>query len=182
MPKGPFQLSQFTPTEFSTTADKAAFGNHFLHFVDSGWKRTLFNKSFYNRLSMCFSHIAHYDIEGFYSTWFESERDQLEFLRHTLKFPCYGSPEFTFCDVERAIQSEIRKSNLLTEYEMRVEKATRAAELTLLAQLQSKYKQEPSTGEPKESSMISALPTASVCSPDAHILGFEHRPIQAQLF
>lgn len=182
MPKGPFQLSQFTPTEFSTAADKAAFGNHFLQFVDSGWKRTLFNKSFYNRLSMCFSHIAHYNIEGFYSTWFESERDQLEFLRHTLKFPCYGSPEFTFCDVERAIQSEIHKRNLLTEYEMRVESATRAAELALLAQLQSRYGQRPATVDPEDCPMVSIPPTPSVCSPDAQILGFERRPIQTQLF
>jgi len=181
MPKGPFQPSQFTSTEFSTAADKAAFGNHFLHFVDSGWKRALFNKSFYNRLSMCFSHIAHYNIEGFYSTWFESERDQLEFLRHTLKFPCYGSPEFTFCDVERAIQSEILKRNLLTEYEMRVENATRATELALLAQLQSKYGQTSSADEPEDSLIVSISP-APVCSPDAQILGFERRPIQTQLF
>ncbi len=131
---------------------------------------------------MCFSHIAHYNIEEFYSTWFESESDQLQFLRHTLKFPCHGSPEFTFCDVERAIQFEIRKRNLLAEYEMRVEKATRAAELALLAQLQSKYGQAPATVEPEDCPMVSIPPTASVSSPDAQILGFERRPIQAQLF
>jgi hypothetical protein len=60
MPKGPFLPSEFQPTKFSTGQDKADFGNAFLHFVESEWVRTAFTKSFYNRLSMCFSHIAHY--------------------------------------------------------------------------------------------------------------------------
>jgi hypothetical protein len=60
MPKGPFIAAQFVPTEWSSAADKAAFGNTFLHFVESAWKRSLFTKGFYQRLSNCFGHIAHY--------------------------------------------------------------------------------------------------------------------------
>ena len=60
MPKGPFLPSEFVLTKFSTAQDKADFGNTFLHFIESEWARTAFSKSFYNRLSMCFSHIAHY--------------------------------------------------------------------------------------------------------------------------
>lgn len=60
MPKGPFIPSDFVPTKFSTAADKADFGNTFLHFIESDWKLTLFTNNFYNRLSMCFAHIAHY--------------------------------------------------------------------------------------------------------------------------
>jgi hypothetical protein len=60
MSKGPFIASQFVPTEWSSAADKAAFGNTFLHFVESAWKRSLFTKGFYQRLSNCFGHIAHY--------------------------------------------------------------------------------------------------------------------------
>ena len=60
MPKGPFLPSEFVPTKFSTSQDKADFGNTFLHFIESEWARTAFSKSFYNRLSMCFGHIAHY--------------------------------------------------------------------------------------------------------------------------
>jgi hypothetical protein len=63
MPKGPFLPSKFVPTKFSTAQDKADFGNTLLHFIESGWARTAFSKSFYNRLSMCFGHIAHY-VEG----------------------------------------------------------------------------------------------------------------------
>ena len=60
MPKGPFLPSDFVPTKFSTSTDKAAFGNTFLHFIDSDWKETLFTKTFYNQLSNTFGHIAHY--------------------------------------------------------------------------------------------------------------------------
>jgi hypothetical protein len=63
MPKGPFDASQFVATEWNSAADKAAFGNTYLHFIESGWKRSLFTKGFYQRLSNCFSHIAHY-VEG----------------------------------------------------------------------------------------------------------------------
>jgi hypothetical protein len=34
MPKGPFLPSEFLPTEFSTAADKAYFGDAFLHFIN----------------------------------------------------------------------------------------------------------------------------------------------------
>jgi len=60
MAKGPFLPSEFVPTQFSTAADKADFGNTLLRFIEPEWKQTLFTKSFYNRLSMCFGHIAHY--------------------------------------------------------------------------------------------------------------------------
>jgi hypothetical protein len=63
MPKGPFLPSDFTATKFSTTADKAEFENTLLRFIESEWASALFTKSFYNRLSMCFGHIAHY-VEG----------------------------------------------------------------------------------------------------------------------
>jgi len=60
MPKGPFLPSDFTATKFSTAADKAEFGDTLLRFIDSKWASALFTKSFYNRLSMSFGHIAHY--------------------------------------------------------------------------------------------------------------------------
>ena len=140
MPKGPFLPSEFVPTKFSTAQDKADFGNTFLHFIESEWARTAFSKSFYNRLSMCFSHIAHYDATGFYATWFTSDADRLRFLRHTLAWPCWGDPEYTFCDVERAIQQEIRKRNYLARYELRTAEAVRSREMEKLKRLEAKYR------------------------------------------
>jgi hypothetical protein len=111
-----------------------------LHFIESEWARTAFSKSFYNRLSMCFSHIAHYDAAGFYTTWFTTDADRLRFLRHTLAWPCWGDPEFTFCDVERAIQQEIRKRNYLARYELRAAEAVRSGEMETLNRLEAKYR------------------------------------------
>ena len=61
MPKGPFLPTEFTPSMFSTAADKAEFGNHFVRFIESEWTQALFTKDFYHRLSMCFGNIAHCD-------------------------------------------------------------------------------------------------------------------------
>jgi hypothetical protein len=140
MPQGPFLPSEFVPTKFSSAQDKADFGNAFLHFIESEWARTAFSKSFYNRLSMCFLHIAHYDAAGFYATWFTSDADRLQFLQHTLSCPCWGDPEFTFCDVERAIQQEIRKCNYLARYELRAAEAVRSDEMETLRMLEAKYR------------------------------------------
>jgi hypothetical protein len=93
MPKGPFLPSDFKATKFSTAADKAEFGNTLLRFIESEWASALFTKSFYNRLSMCFSHIAHYNRTQFYEEWFSSLAAQVRFLKDTLRFPCYGDPE-----------------------------------------------------------------------------------------
>jgi hypothetical protein len=138
MATGPFSPTQFTATQFDSAEVKAAFGNHFLHFVTSDFKRSLFTKSFYNRLSMCFSHIAHHNVFGFYETWFADDRAKLSFLVHTLRFPCYGDPAFTYSDVEREIQREIRRTTLVSDYQRRVEAATRNRELAELERLQAK--------------------------------------------
>jgi len=97
MPKGPFLPSEFVPTKFSSAQDKADFGNAFLRFIESEWPRTAFSKSFYNRLSMCFSHIAHYDAAGFYETWFTSDSDRLKFLRHYSVFRTMPSDLESMC-------------------------------------------------------------------------------------
>ena len=51
-----------------------------------------------------------------------------------------GDPEFTFSDVERAIQREIRKRNYLARYELRVAEAVRSGEMEILNQLEAKYR------------------------------------------
>ena len=143
MPKGPFLPSEFVPTNFSSAADKADFGNAFLHFIESEWKETLFTKTFYNRLSNTFGHIAHYNRPTFYSTWFTSDADRLRFLEQALEWPCWGDAEFTFCDVERALQREIRKRNYVVRYELKAAEAVRSAEMAILERLEAKYRPTP---------------------------------------
>jgi hypothetical protein len=98
-----FTTQQFTPTRHSTAQEKAKFANHFKRFVESGFNKNLFYKWFYQRLSMSFGHIAHYDIHCFYDTWFSNETVQKRFIEHTLDHPCYGDPRYTYSDVEKAI-------------------------------------------------------------------------------
>jgi hypothetical protein len=64
----------------------------------------------------------------------------LRFLEHTLRWPCWGDPEFTFCDVECAIQQEIRKRNYLARYELRAAEAVRSGEMETLKRLEAKYR------------------------------------------
>lgn len=147
MSKGPFEAQSFIPTRFSSAEEEAKFGNTFLHFIASDWKESLFTKSFYNRLSTCFGHIAHFDRNGFIATWFTCERHRFDFIRHTLAWPCYGKPEHTFCDVEAAIQVEVRKRDYLELYRMRSDEELRSAEMALLERLEGKYRKpaEPAT-------------------------------------
>ena len=156
MPNGPFLPSDFTATKYSTAADKAEFGNTLLRFIESEWASALFTKSFYNRLSMCFGHIAHYNRTQFYEEWFSSLAAQVRFLKHTLRFPCYGDPEYTFSDVERAIQREIVNRNYLARYELRLAEEQQATDLALLRQLESKYKMP--VGERDQEPRITAPP------------------------
>jgi hypothetical protein len=175
MPKGPFHPSEFVPTKFSSAQDKADFGNAFLHFIESEWAHTAFSKSFYNRLSMCFSHIAHYDAQGFYATWFTSDADRLRFLLHTLAWPCWGDPEYTFSDVERAIQQEIRKRNYLARYELRAAEAMRSGEMETLKRLEAKYRTI--SGHQPDADSAPSIPSSA-----AQEVVRARMPVQASLF
>jgi len=83
-----FYPVDFIATQHSSASDKAKFANHFVRFVESGYRRTLFFKWFYTRLSMTFGHIAHYNIDGFYAEWFADGGEC--FLAHAAMYPCYG--------------------------------------------------------------------------------------------
>lgn len=104
-----FDESQFIPTQWNTSTDKAKFANHMIRFIESDYNENLFYKWFYTRLSMCFGHIAHYNKVGFYDTWFSSKDRQTAFLDHTLRYPCYGDPGWTYSDVENVIQEHLIK-------------------------------------------------------------------------
>ena len=142
MPKGPLLPSAFVPTKFSSAADKADFGNALLHFLEADCPQELFTKKLYNRLSMTFGHIAHYDRSGFYDTWFSRARHKAAFIEKTLRWPCHGDPEFTFSDVEHAVQQIMRERNYLARLELKAAEALRAAELKDLERLEAKYRSQ----------------------------------------
>ncbi len=175
MSKGPFLPSNFVPTKFSTNADKADFGNAFLHFIESEWKRTLFTEKFYNRLSNTFGHIAHYDRATFYSTWFTCDADRLRFIERSLEWPCWGDAEFTFCDVERALQREIRRRNYVAHYELKAADSSRSSEMAILERLEAKYR--PVAVRILDETFVPATPeNSSATVPEVTV------PVQGSLF
>ena len=134
-----FTAGAFTPTKWSTAADKARFANHYVRFVEGGFADTSFPKWFYTRLSMCFGHISHYDRDGFYATWFTTKRDQLTFLRQALYHPGYEDPAYTYSDVEDALRNWIMESGIPQRLEREIAQETEAAERATLARLAAKY-------------------------------------------
>ena len=99
------QVLNFTATEFSSVNDKMKFYRHFIRFVESDFNENLFYKWFYTRLSLCFGHIAHYNKNGFYQEKFSNPERKVAFMANIARYPCYGQPDYTFCDVERALIS-----------------------------------------------------------------------------
>ena len=176
MPKRPFPPDEFTPTKFSAASDKAEFGNHFLRFIKSEWAQALFTKDFYRRLSMCFGHIAHCDRGTFYETWFTCDHDRLRFLEKTLKWPCWGDPEYTFSDVERAIQHEVRKRNYLARYQLRVAEAERTREMETLRRLEAKYR----ASSNRTDDTCATTADLAIAEPSSPVI--ERTPLQASLF
>jgi len=134
-----FTASMFVPTKWSSAEDKAKFGNDLMRFIFADFSKAKFTKKLYERLMNCFGHIAEYDLNGFYETWFESTENRIEFLRNLLKAPCWGDPRFTFSDVERAIQKEVANAQVEFGYERQFEEEVRQRELQLLATLQAKH-------------------------------------------
>jgi len=101
----PFKAEQFTPTQFSSAANKAEFGNDLISFMLKGFRYADFSDMLYTKLSSCFGHIAHYSRRGFYDTWFSDAEQIQSWIERTTESHPVGSPEHTFSDVERCIQS-----------------------------------------------------------------------------
>lgn len=100
-----FTEDQFVATKWDSTKDKVKFANHFVRFVESGFKHSLFYKWFYTRLSMCCGHIAHYDQNGFYDEWFVRREDKTSFIERWATQAIYGDPKCTYSDVERVLKN-----------------------------------------------------------------------------
>lgn len=76
-------------------------------FVDSGFERKKFTLALYHKLCQQFFHIAHYNIDGFYGTWFARLEQRIQWLDHILNCPHW-------CDTpaERLIMRIARESGL----------------------------------------------------------------------
>jgi hypothetical protein len=103
-----FQASNFTATQWNTAEDKARLANKLTKFILNGFQQASFTKEMYKRLSNMFSHIAEYNIQGFYSVWFEDDQACLKWAENAVRGGLLGlvvgDPRFTWSDVEKAIK------------------------------------------------------------------------------
>lgn len=129
----------YTATAHSTIADKEKFEAQFKRFVLDGFPRSKFRAWFYQRLSKTFGHIAHYNCEGFYQTWFDSLPNCEAFITHTLNWGCYGDPAYTYCDVEKELQNWLREERILEIISGVVLEEKRTTEIALRDKLIKKY-------------------------------------------
>jgi hypothetical protein len=175
-----FDASMFAATDFYSAEDKAWFGNYLLDFIAADFPRAKFTKKFYERLSSTFGHIAHYDLLGFWQTFFESTADKVEFLRQTLNWSFYGHPETTFSDVEKAVQSVLRSSSTLAIYESRCREEAERAEKELLRRLKAKHEGSPEAPVQPLTAAVPAL-TLDLSPPGKSISGERIPPLSAFL-
>lgn len=119
-----FTEDQFTPTKFSTAAEKAKCATDFMRFFRADCPQTMFSKKLYYFLHQHAGHIAHYDNFGFYSEWFSSVRKQMAFLTRFVESAntFHGcSPDWK--DVERALLKSLEEEQILTRYALRLRHA-----------------------------------------------------------
>jgi hypothetical protein len=135
----PLGAEGLTPTGWSSPADKAAFANSLLAFVAHDFPATKWTQGLSKRLSLTFGMIAHYDRHGFRQAWFTTRADQAAFLAALLRWPCWGQPTHTFCDVERRTQARLREAHALEAYQALAAAETEARERAQLAALRARY-------------------------------------------
>ncbi len=179
-----FNASDYTATKFSTAEDKAAFGNSLIHFIASGFVKTLFTEKLYNRLSMTFQMIAHYDRHQYWEEYFVDTESQLRFLRQLAQSPCYGSPEFTFSDLESDVKQYILRNGFVPMYEAKLRREKESAERATLAVLQARYGASDTVSmapEPPATPYHPDIPV-NAASAFAHAALPSSSPIQGSLF
>jgi hypothetical protein len=103
----------FRPTQWASAEEKAKFGNHLLRFIAEDFPLGLWRNPFYERLSNSFSSIAHYNIRGFWDTWFTTTSDQIAFLENIARHYCFSDAAWTFSDVEHIVKARVRGSGII---------------------------------------------------------------------
>ena len=133
---------KFKPTAFDTAEQKTKFYLQFIKFVENGMRYQDFKKWFYERLSNCFGHIAHYNQGGFWDEWFTDPASRCRFIMNAMTWCCAGSPAHTYCDVEYALQQWLQFNHVLDRYAAERDRTANARELEMLKQLCGRHPQE----------------------------------------
>ena len=136
-----FRPEDFTPTKWSSAEEKAKIANKLTWFILGGFQRSAFTKDIYQQLSNMFGHIAHYNINGFYETWFADVKACNDWVEHITSnwLSGMGDPRFTWSDVEKVLLQWIKEQHLAEQLEQLHRSDIEQKELALLSALQQKY-------------------------------------------
>ena len=134
-----FTEQDFTATKWDTGADKAWFANALCRFIAHDCPRQQWTQRLYRRLALCYGHIAHYNSQGFWDEFFGTLQGKVAFIEQTLHWPCFGQPDYTYCDVERAVQARLCAADTLANYRALRAAEVECAERALLNALRAKY-------------------------------------------
>ena len=141
MNKTKMKLPLFAPFSngLSSSEDKRKFAENFIRFVESDFLRNKFTKTFYGQLSNTFGYIAHCDIHGFYAAQFSSRTRQINFVKQSLQYPCDGSADYTFSDVEAYLKDWLNRTGVLNRLLSAERSENIQSERNELARLRAKF-------------------------------------------
>lgn len=134
-----FRPEEFVDTKFDDKGIKAAFANQFAAFVERGFPNHIFTRTFYERLSNTFGHIAHYNQGGFWAEFFDTPADRKRFVEVCLNHIPAGDPKYCYSDVEAALQKWMRSQRVLETVTSLLDATVEEAEWAELARLLAKY-------------------------------------------
>jgi len=138
---GAFRAEDFTPTKWATAEEKAKVANKLTRFILGGFQQGSFTKTIYKRLSNMFGHIAHYDIHGFYGTWFADVGSCRDWVEHVTSgwLSGTGDPKFTWSDAEKALVQWLKDNHIAEQLDELHQLDVEQKERALLTGLQQKY-------------------------------------------
>ena len=157
---GEFQANDFTATKWVTTQDKAKWANIFTKFILGGFQRGCFSK-IYRQLRNMFGHCAEYDINNFYTTWFDGTYECLHWVETvtTTWLAGIGDPRFTWSDVESKLLHWIRENNIHDQIARYLREETEQKERATLKVLQDRYGVVPITSKAETDKELTVDPT-----------------------
>lgn len=119
---------QFKSVDSLSDFDKYKIAKHFKRFVENGFKENDFNKTLYKHLHLHCGFIAHYNINGFYSEYFNgSKYDLKRFVEHFLnlearewenKYNGYNVDYEPYNDINKFIADNLIENKIIEKYNL----------------------------------------------------------------
>lgn len=138
----------FKSTEFMSEKQKEATLREWQRFIESGFERKYFTRRLYDHLHLHCAFIAHFNIQGFYNSYFENPEHTLKFLsQFDRDYDCrsvgYGTTCWYKSEDYHDLNSEMVKS--LEPYKEKIyaglKQKTREIKLKQIEQLKKEMKE-----------------------------------------